>query len=76
MPRYSLHPYNPRRDLCEWDPEENQPARYIPDTEQSWGCPNDAALIVGANGQWRLCESCAALPKFNRFRRRKPIRRR
>jgi hypothetical protein len=76
MPVYSLHPHNPRRDMCEWDPEESQPARYIPGTDQHWGCPNDAEIIVGAKGQWRLCESCAALPEFKRFRKRKQIRQR
>lgn len=45
--------------LCEYDP----------------GCENEATMSVGANGQWRLCDICAALPQFARFRKRKPLRR-
>ena len=33
-----------------------------------------ATTIVGANGKWRLCDSCAALPEFRRFRSRKKDR--
>lgn len=38
------------------------------------GCQRPAAVIVGADGQWRLCSECAALPAFDRFKRRKAIR--
>lgn len=34
----------------------------------------EAEVIVGANGQWRLCKACAALPFFNRFRNRREIK--
>ena len=32
-------------------------------------------LIVGADGKWRLCFSCARLPYFKSLRRRVPIKR-
>ena len=52
------------------------PCEYNPVTERA-AYGNEvharADVIVGANGQWRLCMSCAALPTFRRFRRRKPI---
>lgn len=32
-----------------------------------------AAWVVGANGQWRLCESCAKLPEFKRYQTYKSI---
>lgn len=54
-------------DPCEYNPDEARAA---------YGCEVHAAaeLIVGANGKWRLCAACAALPAFKRFRRRIPIR--
>jgi len=53
-------------DPCEWNPAKSAAA---------FGCEVHAAaeLIVGADGQWRLCGSCAALPEFNRFKIRKVI---
>ena len=32
-----------------------------------------ADVIVGANGQWRLCAKCADLSVFNSFRSRRSI---
>ena len=55
------------RDPCEWDPTRDSPATT---TE---GCRNRADLIVGADGKWRLCFSCARLPRFKRLRLRAPI---
>ena len=66
-------------DRCEWDPERNVPADYIPvgaGMVDYLGCPNDATLVVGADGKWRLCAECAALPRFKRFRKRVPIKER
>lgn len=60
---------SPVRDGCEWSPERGGPA-YTTD-EHHWTTP--ATMIVGANGKWRLCSSCAALPAFKRHRKRKPI---
>ena len=54
-------------DPCEWDPTRDAPATT---TE---GCRNRADLIVGADGKWRLCFSCARLPRFKRLRLRAPI---
>lgn len=56
-------------DGCEWDPEGDRPARYDDDHNRT----TRADLIVGANGKWRLCSGCAALPRFRRYRKRKPI---
>lgn len=59
---------------CEWDPTRNEPARV-----RGWkagdreGCPNEATVSVGRDGMWRLCESCAALPAFDRFTSRRPL---
>ena len=54
-------------DRCEWDPELAVAAGL------DSGCQRPAAVIVGADGQWRLCSECAALPTFKRFKRRKTI---
>lgn len=55
-------------DPCEWNPEENRAA-----FENE--CHDHATVIVGADGDWRLCEKCAALPEFKRFRKRRPTQR-
>ena len=54
------------RDPCEWSPRDGR-AAYADEVHAK------ADVIVGADGQWRLCESCAALPHFKRFRTRRPI---
>lgn len=54
-------------DPCEWNPTRNAPATTAE------GCPNQADLIVGADGKWRLCFSCAHLPRFKSLRKRVPI---
>ena len=47
---------------CEWNWEAGRPAYY----NDPWhAC---ATWIVGADGQWRLCDACAKLPRFRRFR--------
>ena len=56
-------------DGCEWNPTEER-ASWSGDVHFD---ATPAAVIVGADGQWRLCESCAALPHFARFKSRKPI---
>ncbi len=56
----------PRSDPCEWNPKTNAFA-YEDEVHAR------AELIVGANGQVRLCRSCAALPRFKRYRKRKEI---
>jgi hypothetical protein len=54
-------------DPCEYNPVEKRPA-YDHEVHA------EADLIVGADGAWRLCVACAALPEFRRFRVRKLVR--
>jgi len=54
-------------DPCEFDPATNGGAT------RASGCPNQAEIIVGAGGRWRVCSSCAALPYFDLLRKRVPI---
>ena len=56
-------------DGCEWNPSNDSPAY---DTDEHYR-NTDATMLVGADGQWRLCDSCAKLPRFNEFRTRKRI---
>lgn len=37
------------------------------------GCGKIAVVRVGSNGQWHLCETCAALPEYKRYKNRAPI---
>lgn len=56
-------------DPCEWCPAADRPAHV---SDQPHG---DATVSLGEEGDWHLCESCAALPQFARFTVRKPLRR-
>jgi len=56
---------------CEWAPIADR-ASFGGD--DAYACPNQAELSVGSDGRWHLCSSCAALPRFSRFRSRKPLR--
>ncbi len=62
-------------ERCEWCPDFGVPAIDPPRAED---CPNEATLLVGtsrsAHGDWHLCARCAALPVFNRHRKRVPLR--
>ncbi len=58
---------NKEVDSCEWNPKTNGPAF----THTDWHA--DAEVIVGSNGQWRLCRTCSELAEFNRYRIRKTI---
>lgn len=53
---------------CWWDPEHNQGAEPL-----GSGCQNEATVELGSRGEWSLCETCAALPRFKRFRTRYPL---
>lgn len=53
-------------DPCEFNPDAGR-AAYRNEVHAP------AEFIIGANGQWRLCASCAALPHFKRFRTRRPV---
>lgn len=60
--------YRYTHDGCEWSPTRGE-AAYSDDPH--WLDRSvKAAWIVGAGGKWRLCEGCAALPEFKRFRSR------
>ncbi len=54
-------------DPCEYNPDKKQ-AAYWDEVHA------EAELVVGADGQWRLCKVCAALPFFNRFHTRRRIK--
>jgi hypothetical protein len=63
--------------LCEWDPVMGGPAWDLADgSARLNGCTRKATVSVGANGEWHLCNRCAGLPCFRRFRVRRPIARR
>lgn len=65
-----------RIELCFWDPARNRPAQGIPDKSEPsgyrayTGCPNEATICAGSREVWHLCEGCAGLPKFKRFKKR------
>lgn len=52
-------------ERCDWNPQKRDAAT---EPAAPGDCPNEATVIVGANGYWQLCESCAALPDFSRFK--------
>jgi hypothetical protein len=56
-------------DGCEWEPARNRPA-FDSDTHHR---TTRATVLVGCDGAWRLCDRCAALQRFARYRKRKPI---
>ncbi len=61
--------------LCGGDIEPNKiHSCRRADTCEREGCTRDAAVMVGANGQWHLCSECAQRPEFRRFRVRTPLR--
>lgn len=66
-----------KKDLCEWDPTNNEPAHYVerprPFVTYRQGCLNKATVLVGSKGDWRLCESCSKLKRFRLYRIRQPI---
>jgi hypothetical protein len=55
---------------CEWNPTAGRAALS---GDPSHG---EAIVCVGAKGLWHLCATCAALPRFNIYRTRKPLPRR
>ena len=56
---------------CEWNPVFEKPSQNPP---RETDCPNEAEISLGGDGDWHVCESCAALPKFSRIRCRRPLR--
>lgn len=61
--------YGAGNDGCEWDPDENKAARGDSEHYQT----AQATVLVGADGRWRLCQSCSELPEFKMFRVRRSI---
>ena len=57
-------------DKCEWNPTLSCAAS---EPERFTDCQNDAVISLGQTGAWHLCESCAALPRFARYRKRSRI---
>jgi hypothetical protein len=53
-------------ERCEYNPVQHR-ASYEPD--DLGACPNETEYVVGADGLWHLCGSCAALPEFRRFKK-------
>jgi hypothetical protein len=55
---------------CEWNPTA--------DREAFEGDPphGEATVMVGADGKYHLCDACARLPRFARYRVRRPLGRR
>ena len=62
---------SPTVELCEYNPVAGN-ASYGGQMEGD--CLNEATVCLGNNPSWHLCESCAGLPRFKRFRRRVPLR--
>lgn len=56
-------------DGCEWSPTRNA-AAYADDPHL---LSTPATVLVGSDGNFRLCADCAALPRFLRFKKT-PIR--
>jgi hypothetical protein len=48
--------------MCEYNPYEKR------GSYEHEPCFNKATHVVGHDGKWHLCESCAALPEFNKYR--------
>jgi len=58
-------PKNP----CDWNPDKNEPSAYITGGYgPTNGCQNEATQRVGSVKVWHLCDNCAALPAFKKYR--------
>jgi hypothetical protein len=57
-------------ERCEWDPERDRPAQTLP-PDVELGCRNEATVSVGGDGAWHLCDFCAAMPRFARYKSRR-----
>ena len=53
-------------DGCEWNPATDAPAYDTDDHHRLV----PAEVLVGANGKYRTCSSCADLPRFKRFKKK------
>jgi len=58
-------------ERCEWNPKFGGPSS----DPIAWGdCENQATVCLGRTTSWHLCDSCAALPEFKRFKVRVALR--
>lgn len=55
---------------CEYNPETKSPAC---DPPLPGDCKNEATTVLGAKGHWHVCNLCASLPEFRKFRSRMPV---
>lgn len=61
------HP-DTKQEMCEWNPDAGRAAF----SNEQGHAP--ATILVGRGSpNWHLCESCAALPRFARYKKR-PLR--
>lgn len=58
-------------ERCEYNPKFQRPST---DPPSEGDCPNRSAICLGHEGKWHVCESCAALPEFNKYRKRRPVK--
>ena len=61
-----------------WTRHEITRCGYNPATrEQSehpgGGCQNTATILIHGRNEYRLCDECAALPRFKRFKNRRRL---
>lgn len=54
-------------DPCDWNPSKER-GLWIEEEPHFV-----AEVMVGAGGKFRLCQKCAALPRFKKYRKREPI---
>ena len=57
-------------ETCEYNAKEKRGSYTGSDPG---ACDRIARVNVGSDGKWHLCEQCAALPEFKRFRSREPL---
>jgi hypothetical protein len=61
-----------------WTPYEITRCGYLPEVGEcadnpGGGCQNTASVALGSRDEYKLCEECAALPRFKRFRHRRQL---
>ena len=57
---------SPAMELCDWNPVAHD---FALTTREDGDCEN-AAVIGLRNGEIHLCEQCAALPEFAKYKKR------
>lgn len=56
--------------LCDWNPKYS----VVSGVTSDGACKNPAEISIGRYGIYHLCESCAKLPKFKRFKVRHSLK--